>query len=126
MTTTKPAVLLVDDDTQLLQSLKLVLEDDCEVVSCDSPIEALKLGASRSFDVVVVDLKMPVMSGTEFVGEYRKVAMHTPRFLMVTGTPQEVTHKVPNASELVMVLPKPVDPMKLLKLVTSLGKPKQK
>jgi DNA-binding NarL/FixJ family response regulator len=61
-------VLLVDDDALFLQSLEALLADDqrLEIVGkALSGAEALELAAANEPDVVVVDIRMPGMSGIE-------------------------------------------------------------
>ncbi len=64
----KRAVLLVDDDTSSLRSLRrglLRADKSLEVETCSSGIEALiKLGAQKP-DVVVIDTGMPGVDGVE-------------------------------------------------------------
>ena len=46
----RPNVLIVDDDPGVLESLSLLLGDDCEVVTCASSLEALGLATWSTFD----------------------------------------------------------------------------
>ena len=62
----QPRVLVVDDDPGVLQSLELLLSDDCEVTVCDSPTYALEVAAATPFDVIITDYRMPHMNGAEF------------------------------------------------------------
>jgi CheY-like chemotaxis protein len=117
-----PRVLVVDDDPGVLQSLGLLLGDECEVKCCASPREALTLATQTPFDVVVVDFKMPVMTGAQFAAELKAAVANPPYCLMLTGTPDQVTRETPGASELVMVVAKPFEPGRLLRLVTQVGK----
>ena len=118
----KPRVLVVDDDGGLLESLQLLLSDDCEVSCCASGPDALKLLAKQQMDVVITDLRMPLMSGLEFAAEVKRCCQPVPYCLMLTGTPSEVTSKSPGATDLVMVLSKPFEPARLVKMVSQLGR----
>ena len=65
-------VLIVDDDPGLRQSLALVLEGDgYEVASEGSPGRALERVGSKSFDLILCDVRMPEMPGTEFLRRFR-------------------------------------------------------
>ena len=56
----KPRLLLVDDNTTLLSTLRMVLEHNgFEVVSAANVNEALKFIGSQTFDVLLSDLHMP-------------------------------------------------------------------
>ena len=65
---TTGAVLVVDDHAQARQSMTDIL--DCagyEVRCCSSAAEALRTLDEASFDVIITDLRMPGMSGLEFI-----------------------------------------------------------
>ena len=62
---TRPTVLSVDDEPSILDSIRLELEDDFDVVTATSGAEALDLLAHRHVDVVLLDLRMPDMEGEE-------------------------------------------------------------
>lgn len=66
-------VLLVDDDTFLLDMYALKFSTLGHVVTCaKSGADALaKLAADTTFDVVVLDMIMPGMTGTELIAEAR-------------------------------------------------------
>jgi CheY-like chemotaxis protein len=118
----QPRVLVVDDDPGVLQSLELLLSDDCEVTVCDSPTQALEVAVSRPFDVIITDYKMPHMTGAEFAHALKTRLSPTPYTLLLTGTPNEVKPHMPGASELVMVLAKPFEPQRLLNVVMQVGR----
>ncbi|MDP1918846.1 MAG: response regulator [Myxococcales bacterium] len=122
MATAQPRVLVVDDDPGVLQSLKLLLEDDCEVTCSASPANALSLALTNQFDVIVTDFKMPQMTGSEFAQAVKQQVTPVPYMLLLTGTPQSVTHTTPGAQDLVMVLAKPFEPDRLLRIVTQVGR----
>ncbi len=68
MTTVPAKVLIVDDDDSIRESLTAHFEDDdFEVHSAVSAEEALHIMESRAFDVVVVDMRLPGIDGSEFI-----------------------------------------------------------
>ncbi len=118
----QPRVLVVDDDPGVLQSLQLLLSDDCEVTVCDSPTRALELAAATAFDVIITDYRMPHMNGADFAAALKVRLSVVPYTLLLTGTPNEVKPDMPGASDLVMVLAKPFDPQRLLNMVLQVGR----
>jgi DNA-binding response OmpR family regulator len=62
---TRPTVLSVDDEQAILDSIRLELEDDFDVVTATSGTEALDLLGHRHVDAVLLDLRMPDIDGTE-------------------------------------------------------------
>ena len=121
MPETQPRVLVVDDDPGVLESLALLLGDDCEVTVCDSPRRALEVAAAQPFDVVITDYRMPHMTGAEFAHALKQLTSR-PYTVLLTGTPNEVKPDMLGASDLVMVLAKPFEPQRLLNLVLQVGR----
>jgi CheY-like chemotaxis protein len=122
MPNSQPRVLVVDDDPGVLKSLELLLSDDCDVTVCDSPQEALTVATNTAFDVIVTDYRMPHMNGAEFALALSQRLKPTPYCVLLTGTPNEVKPSSPGASELVMVLAKPFEPERLLRMVLQIGR----
>lgn len=67
--TQAPSVLVVDDDTEVREAIRDVLEDEGFVVRCGGngreALEALQSGDVP--DAIVLDLTMPIMDGYEFL-----------------------------------------------------------
>ncbi len=61
----RPVVLLVDDDPQVLETLKFILSDSYEPVTAKSGIEALSIVRNQPVDIVLMDLQLPGMGGLE-------------------------------------------------------------
>ncbi len=60
----KPQILIVEDDPDLVESLRLVLEsNDYQVSSASSPADGLELAERDRPDLILLDIMMP--SGTE-------------------------------------------------------------
>ena len=66
---TKPAkarILVVDDEATVCKSIRQVLmQDEYEVEMANSGEEALAKEADRPYDVMIVDLMMPGLSGLD-------------------------------------------------------------
>ncbi|MEM9192883.1 MAG: response regulator [Myxococcota bacterium] len=63
-------ILLVDDDPELRELLRRTLaRDDWTVVEAENGEQALTLVGQQRFDLVLLDLMMPVMDGFEFMAE---------------------------------------------------------
>ena len=78
-------VLIVDDEPTLCFTLRLVLEEEYQVEVAESGQVAMTtLGADPNFDVVLCDLQMPGVSGSDVYAwaESRSLA---PRFVFMTG-----------------------------------------
>jgi DNA-binding NtrC family response regulator len=76
MTGVRGSILLVDDEERILKNLARALRDEGhEVVATTNPDEGLRLLASRPFDLLVVDNRMPVKTGLEML---RDLAAQSP------------------------------------------------
>lgn len=83
-----PALLIVDDEPDVAELLESVLEDDFDCTVSTDPVAALELIASKSFDIVVTDLKMPGVSGAEVVAAAKQAAEaqnHTTKVYISSG-----------------------------------------
>ena len=70
-------ILYVDDDHDILFSIKIGLESYGFIVDTFSnPLEALSSYKPELYDLVLIDIKMPEMSGVEFHQELRKKAFY--------------------------------------------------
>ena len=79
ISTKKPSyrILYVDDDLDILFSIKTGLEYYGFIVDTFSnPLDALSSFNPELYDLVLVDVKMPQMSGFEFHQELRKKALY--------------------------------------------------
>ncbi len=67
-------VLVVDDEVDMLSLIKLILTEktDYEVVTTNNPLEVAALLEKNKFDVIITDLKMPIMDGMDVVDAIRK------------------------------------------------------
>jgi len=80
-----PAVLIVDDESSIIDSLEGILSDDgFEVMHAYNGYEALKKIETHSPDIVLLDIWMPGMDGIETLKEIKKMAPSLP-VVMITG-----------------------------------------
>ena len=79
----KPRVLFVDDEPNLLSGLTRQLHAQFDVTTAVGGAEGLKTFAEKGpFPVVVSDLQMPGMDGVTFLGRVRHVCPDTVRILL--------------------------------------------
>ena len=83
----KPRILIVDDDADIRDILKLTLsEEDYEVIEAADGMEGLKMAQGKSPDLVILDYKMPYLDGREVCRRLKKdiLLRHLP-VIMLTG-----------------------------------------
>lgn len=70
-----PEILLVDDDLELTELLaELLLLEGFNVTVVHNGQEALSLLKNQSFDLMLLDIMMPVLNGTETLKQLRKTS----------------------------------------------------
>ncbi|OGD16543.1 MAG: hypothetical protein A2Y69_14495 [Candidatus Aminicenantes bacterium RBG_13_59_9] len=119
---TKPGkhrILVMDDELTVCKSIRQVLiREDCEVDMAQSGEEALRKEAEQPYDVMIVDLMMPGLSGIDLL-KMLKARNPKARIIMVTGYP--TMRNTLQAMQLGAVdfLPKPFLPTTLRNLVAA-------
>ncbi len=69
----KKAILIVDDEIGVRESLRQILKPLYEVCTAESGEEALQILKSREIDLLTLDLKMPGRSGIDVLKEIRQL-----------------------------------------------------
>lgn len=82
---TQPAILTIDDDQSVRESLANFLEDfGFEVLQAGDGEEGLEVFAAHRPDLVLVDLRMPRMDGLQVLARVRETAPEIP-IMVVSG-----------------------------------------
>ncbi len=63
----RPSLLVVDDDEAILNMLDDALKEQYEVCTASDVLEAADLLRDQNFDLLVLDLNMPVVDGEELL-----------------------------------------------------------
>lgn len=88
MKTARKRLLIVDDDRDALESLKLLLESSYDVCLAASGVDALtEINSGFYPDAVLLDLLMPTMDGVELVREMTRLGVKAP-VLVVSADPE--------------------------------------
>jgi len=114
----KPKILLVDDDPAIRQILvRLLAEENYTVLTAANGVEALVLVGSTKFDLVLLDLNMPVQDGWE---TYEQLTARNPLLpvILITARPNQFFPAL--ASGVGALLEKPLDFTKLFQTMETL------
>src|SRR3989440_8300753 len=87
MTMDNGRILIVDDDTALLQALSQLVSlrmATVQVDTSDSALQALELIKAQDYDAIVSDIKMPGMDGMTLLSRIQQWWPETPT-LLITG-----------------------------------------
>jgi DNA-binding NarL/FixJ family response regulator len=95
MSEKKIRVLIVDDQRLMREGLRILLEDaeDMEVIGeAENGLIAIQLAESHQPDVILMDIRMPLLDGIEATERILKQAAPGPRILLLTtfDTPELV------------------------------------
>jgi two-component system, NtrC family, response regulator HydG len=114
-------VLVVDDDRAICRLLEaqLAREGFAVASSCEGH-EALEMATRTKFDVVLLDLIMPGMSGMELLRELRSMAV-PPEVVIMTGQPDVDTAVEAMKLDAHDYVVKPVDLPKLKQVIRNAG-----
>jgi len=84
-------ILLLEDDILFAQSLEDFLEEEgYEVSIVHNPQQALELTFENKFDLYLLDINLPIMSGIEFLDELRQSGDETPAIFLTSYQDKEV------------------------------------
>jgi two-component system nitrogen regulation response regulator NtrX len=80
-----PKVLIVDDEGSIRRTLREILEfEKYEVVEAANGLEALAKLKKKTFDIILLDIKMPKMDGLETLERLQILCPDTP-VIMISG-----------------------------------------
>lgn len=108
-------ILVVDDESDIGLTLKIVLETNgFKIQAFTDPILALRNFAARSYDLALLDIRMPKITGLGLYRELRKIDNKIKVcFLSATTSYQEFAKYFPTIKEN-QVIKKPVDNQTLI------------
>ena len=119
-------VLVVDDEPIVLTSCRMVLEaEGCEVMTAGTVQEALSFLESQAFELLLIDVKMPVLDGMYLV---RQVGKKRPRMPIIVMSGYSTDDTIREALDLgaATFIAKPFTPDELADAVRSVLKPREK
>jgi len=123
--TDKACILVVDDNIGLCKSMRLILGHKGYAVTLagDGP-EAIEKVKEEPFDIIFMDIKMPLMDGVE---TYRRIKKIRPEATVMMMTAYTVEDLVQQALEegAYGIIYKPLDIEKVVALVEEAKKVKQ-
>jgi HD-like signal output (HDOD) protein len=115
----KKRILFVDDEPTMLELYRVMFEpvkNHWEIVTCASAAEALALFEQAAFDVVVSDMRMPVMNGLELLDQIKRKYPQTARLILSGYAEHEQAARAMGTVH--QFLLKPCDMLTLLSTVT--------
>ncbi len=115
----KKRILFVDDEQNILDGLRRMLRsrrDEWDIVFASGAREALDMISREPVDVVVSDMRMPVMNGVEFLTEVMRRHPHIIRIILSGHADKELIKRSTGVAH--QYLSKPCQAALLLETIT--------
>ena len=114
----KTNIIVIDDDAGIRLTLSKILEKEGYSVTCvDEGKKALEMCEKNSFDVALIDIRLPDMDGTEVTERIKEVSPSTVK-IIVTGFPslQNAVEALDHGADGYVL--KPFDARDLLRMIS--------
>lgn len=105
----KLTLLLLDDEVEITNALQRLLRKDYDVVPFNDGMQAIQHILNNPVDLIISDMRMPLMDGAEFLAQVRNVQPDAVRILLSGYSDMESTIKAINVSGIFTYIAKPWD-----------------
>jgi len=84
-------ILAVDDEPDMLKLLSMIVREKTQhqIVTTNNPLEAVEIVKQGSIDMVIADLKMPGLDGSELLDAVREVNKDIPVVIITAFATEE-------------------------------------
>lgn len=103
----KCSLLVVDDEPSIVETLRLLLSSEFDVLTADGAEAAQKILSSREVDILLTDQKMPRVTGVQLLEWARSNSPRTVRVMMTGFAELEETINAINRGQVFRFLLKP-------------------
>ncbi|SNY60324.1 Response regulator c-di-GMP phosphodiesterase, RpfG family, contains REC and HD-GYP domains [Arsukibacterium tuosuense] len=111
----RPVVLCVDDEQSILKSLqRLFINSEVDLLLTDNGFKALELMRTQRVNVIITDMRMPNMTGAEFLAQAAKIQPDAYRILMTGHADLASTISAINLGKIHRYIQKPWENKELL------------
>lgn len=119
-------ILLVDDEQNILRAFKrLFMDSEYNILLANCGKEALEIMEGQAVDLIISDMRMPLMDGSELLAAVKERYPHVIRAILSGFTEKEVMVRCIQNNLAVIYLLKPWDNDRLLLTISSILKLKQ-
>ncbi|MGI6356035.1 MAG: sigma-54-dependent transcriptional regulator [Lentisphaeria bacterium] len=111
----KPTILIIDDERNTREGIKLALEDKYTVLLAEDALRGLAILTEKKVDIVLTDLRMPGMDGMDFTREVSSWEDH-PLIIMLTayGSVQTAVEAMKNGAYDYLTKPVNLDNLEMM------------
>ncbi len=114
MTTTKHPILVVDDESEILFSLRGLLRQEFELHTAESGVEAINIMRRNAIHVLMTDQRMPQMTGVELLQQAREICPEAVRIVFTGYADLKAVIDAINQGRIYRYLTKPWEPDELV------------
>ncbi len=82
-------IIVVDDDEGILKTFFLLFNQTYRVYLAKDSVEALERFKSVSFDLIIVDYKLPRINGLEMISRFRELGYRGP-VILISAYPEAI------------------------------------
>ncbi|MDG2220563.1 MAG: response regulator [Rubripirellula sp.] len=115
----RPHILLVDDEPEILHSLKGLLRREFTLHTAETGPQALEILRQHAIQVIMTDQRMPQMTGAQLLGQAKAISPDTIRILFTGYADIKAVVDAVNQGQVYRYLTKPWDPDELVDLLSS-------
>lgn len=121
----KTSILIVDDNISLCKTMSLILRRKGYAVTTaqDGP-EAVSQVRERPFDMIFMDIKMPIMDGVETYKRIRSIRPEAAVVMMTAYTVEDLVEKALQEGAYAIIY-KPLDIEEVLQLIQEILRERQ-
>ena len=122
----KPKILIVDDETEILNSLSDLLRKDFYIFATSDVEEAQQLLVSHNMiSLVISDQRMPALTGSELLARAARTSPETARILLTGYADIDAVIAAINQGQIVQYITKPWDAINLLAILKPIAEKHQ-
>ena len=98
MSATPARLLIIDDDEAILSLIKDSLSPDYHIVAVQDWLQGTDLLMKERFDLLIVDLAMPIFDGMEFISKMRSDGLHRQTPVIVISAYSDLRDRLSSAN----------------------------
>ena len=121
--TQKPRVMIIEDDPDMIELLSLILRrGGYEPIPALGGKEGLRLLPETKADLILLDLRMPVMDGFEMTRRLKEDerTSHIPIILLTAKKLELDTEQISRELQIDLILGKPFSPKEMVRVASRL------
>ena len=86
----KKTLLIVDDDIAHRTMLRILLDWQYKIIEADDGSAAIEMASNKDFDLILMDIRMPGISGIEALDQIRSLRPDVPILMMTAYFSDEI------------------------------------